>query len=245
MADRGASSSEQPVRRKRFYTLAECGPVEGGHGVLLDGRAVRTPLGRPLCVASAVLGEEIANEWQAQGEYLDNRTMPMTRIANTAIDRIGPERDAVAREIAKYASCDLVCYRAEAPSGLIERQNAHWDPIVAWAETETGSRVMLAAGIVAVDQQDQLVEAVMRLARAHDDLTLASLSMATTLTGSALIALALSAGFLDADAAWAAAHVDEDWQIVQWGEDSEAAARRRMMHRDFAAAARVLDLCRA
>ena len=236
---------EPKPKPKRFYTKAEAGPVEGGHGVLLDGRPVRTPLKALLAVPHEALGAELAAEWQAQESHIDTASMPLTRIANTAIDAISRERQSVIDAAASYAGTDLVCYRAEGPEGLTTRQSECWDPIIAWAEEATGVRLSLAAGVVAVEQDPDLVPAIARLFTAHDDLALAAIAMTTSMTGSALIALALSHGALDASAGWQAAHVDEDWQISQWGEDAEAARRRAALYRDFAAAARILDLSRA
>jgi chaperone required for assembly of F1-ATPase len=230
------------ARPRRFYTEARAAPVEGGHGVILDGRPALTPLGAPLAVPHPNLGAAIAAEWAAQQSHIDTGAMPLTRIANTAIDHVGRERDRVVAEITKYAASDLVCYRAGAPAGLALRQAEAWDPIVAWAEAATGARVALAAGIVAVEQPARMLDALGRRIAAHDDLALAALAMTTTMTGSALIALALSDAVLGADAAWAAAHVDEDWQIAHWGEDAEAARARARLHRDFTAAACVLEL---
>jgi chaperone required for assembly of F1-ATPase len=233
------------ARPRRFYTEARAAPVEGGHGVVLDDRPVLTPLGRPLRVAHQVLGAAIAAEWAAQQSHIDTGAMPLTRIASTAIDHVGRERAGVVAVIARYAACDLVCYRAGAPAGLALRQAEAWDPIVAWAEAAAGARVALATGIVAVEQPARMLDALGAHIAAHDDLALTALAMTTTMTGSALIALALSHGLMGADAAWAAAHVDEDWQIARWGEDAEAARVRARLHRDFAAAARVLGICRA
>ena len=230
---------------RRHYRDARCGPVGAGHGVLLDGRPARTPLGRPLAVAVEPLAHDMAAEWQAQAPAIDMETMPLTRIANTAIDKVGEARAGVIAEFIKYAGADLVCYRAEAPSGLVERERHHWDPIVDWAREFTGAEPVLASGIVAVDQPTRLLDALSGHAEAYDDLELAALAMVSAITGSALIALALSCRAVGPEAAWAAAHVDEDWQIEHWGEDGLVARRRERMRRDFAAAVRVLELKQA
>lgn len=244
MSVESARPAPQP-KPKRFYERAKVGPVEGGHGVLLDGRPVRTPQKALLAVAHEALASELATEWEAQQSHIDNTTMPLTRIANTAIDGVARERQSVIDATAAYAASDLICYRAETPEGLARRQGEIWDPIVRWAETATGVRLILTAGIVAVEQSSELIPAVARQIADQDDLALAALAMTTTMTGSALIALALSRRAIDADTAWFAAHVDEDWQIAHWGEDDEAARRRAGLNRDFLAAARVLELRRA
>jgi chaperone required for assembly of F1-ATPase len=242
MAEPSSATAGGP---RRHYRDAACGPVGAGHGVLLDESPALTPLGRPLAVAIEPLARDIAAEWQAQARVIDMETMPLTRIANTAIDKVGAARRGVIAELIKYAGADLVCYRAEAPSGLVEREARHWDPIVDWARQFTGEKPVLACGIVAVDQPVRLLDALSGHADAHDDLELAALAMLSTITGSALIALALSFRAVEAEAAWVAAHVDEDWQIEHWGEDGHVARRRERMRRDFAAAVRVLELSRA
>ncbi|NND49056.1 MAG: ATPase [Rhizobiales bacterium] len=242
----GDKARPEPAPRiKRFYQRAEAAPLEGGFGVLLDGRPARTPLKTQLTVPHEVLGAELAGEWQAQDPDIETPTMPLTRLANTAIDGVARERDGVIESMAAYAGSDLICYRASAPEGLVSRQAECWDPIVRWAEKATATRLTLTAGLVAVEQSPDLIPAIARLIADHDDLALAALAMTTTMSGSVLMALALSRRAINADAAWAAAHVDEDWQISQWGEDAEAARRRAGLYRDFLAAARVLDLCRA
>lgn len=233
-----------PNAMKRFYKDVACELGEGGYGVALDGKSIKTPQRMRLAVPSKALGEDIAAEWQAQGEHILPDTMPLSRIANSAIDWVGAQREAVIGEICGYASSDLLFYRAEDPSQLAEHQGAAWDAMVKWAEGQAGCRLMLAAGIVHVEQPPQALTAFEKLIGAHNDFALAALSTATTLSGSALLSLGVSHCQIDADAAWAAAHVDEDWQIAQWGTDAEATARRANRTRDFMAAVRILDLCR-
>lgn len=212
---------------KRFYenaTVVSAAP-EAGFAILLDGRPVRTPGKRPLTVPTQALAESIAAEWGRQGEKIDPATMPLTKIAISAIDTVSQARAAVARDIVKYAGSDLICYRAEGPEGLIQRQAEVWDPLVDWAGADLGVRLALTKGVMPVAQEGETHDRVAEAVAPCDDWALTCLHVMTTLTGSALLALAHLKGRLSAEEAWAAAHVDEDWQISQWGEDSEAAAR--------------------
>jgi chaperone required for assembly of F1-ATPase len=229
-----------PPRQKRFYTSARMEEGDAGHTLTLDGRRAMTPGGKPLAVP-LYLADAVAAEWEAQEEFVIPATMPVTRLANTAIDGVASRMDEVRAEVLSYAGTDLVCYRAGDPEELVERQRCGWDPILAWAERRYGVRLMLAEGIVHVRQPDQTLTALARAVEAVDDpFWLAGLHLATTLTGSALIALALAEGELDPEAAWSAAHVDEDWNISRWGEDAEAMARRAHRFADFRAAALAL-----
>lgn len=236
-----ARRSTAPPRQKRFYASARMETVKGGYALILDGRNAMTPGRKPLTVPSEHLAAAVAAEWQAQGEYILPATMPLTRLVNTAIDGVAERLAEVRAEVLAYAGTDLVCYRAGEPDELVARQCAGWDPVIAWAEKRFSARFMLAEGIVHAAQPERTLAAVRRAIETFDEpFRLAGLHVATTLTGSALIALALAEGALAADAAWAAAHVDEDWNIAQWGEDAEAAARRVRRFEDFKAAALAL-----
>jgi chaperone required for assembly of F1-ATPase len=227
-----------PVRQKRFYRRAEMPPEEGGFSLRLDGRRAMTPGRRPLTVPDAALAESIVAEWQRQREVIDPTDMPATRLANTAIDGVAPHLAEVRKGVCAYAATDLLYYRADEPEGLAERQRRLWDPILAWAEKRYGVRFVLAEGVVHVAQPEPTLAALMRAVGDFDQpFRLAGLHLATTLTGSALIALALAAGGIDTEEAWTAAHVDEDWNIEKWGEDLEAAKRRGAGLADFRAAA--------
>jgi chaperone required for assembly of F1-ATPase len=233
-------SLAKPLAR-RFFKDASVG--EGPpFKILLDGRPVKTPKKRALEVPTRVLAEAIAEEWRAQETMIDPRRMPLTRFANTAIDAVSDTLDAVAADIVAYAGSDLLCYRAEAPAELRRRQSQHWDPVIAWAETALGAGLKVVPGVVHVKQPDAALAAVAAALVPHEAFRLTGLHVLTTLTGSALLALALVRGHLSADAAWAAAHVDEDYQISLWGEDAEAAARRRGRRAEFDAANRFLAL---
>jgi chaperone required for assembly of F1-ATPase len=230
----------RPRLRKRFYRQAAVGEGEGAFPVLLDGKPVFTPARKPLAALVRALAEDLAREWEAQTELIDPARMPLTRLANVVIDAVAAQPAAVAAEIEKYLGGDLLCYRAEAPAGLVERQAQHWDPVLAWAQEAFGARFVLAQGVVHVAQPVEAITA----ARAHipaEPWRLGALASITALTGSGLLALALAHRALDVAAAWAAAHVDEDWQLSQWGGDALALARRDYRFSEMQAAAKVLE----
>jgi chaperone required for assembly of F1-ATPase len=230
---------------RRFYASVDLRQAAtGGFEILLDGRSVRTPLKRVLVVADVAFAKRVMEEWAAQEGVIDPATMPATRLANSAIDTVADNRAAVAAEVVAYAASDLVCYRAERPRSLVERQSEIWDPILAAVETELGVRFIRAEGIVHRAQPEAVLRAVGDAIRDLPDLPLAALQLVTTLTGSAVLALALHWGFASAGQVWAAAHVDHDWQIAQWGRDEEAEARRTAYERDYQAAAAALAISR-
>jgi chaperone required for assembly of F1-ATPase len=237
-----ARRNMRPNLRKRFYENATAG-AGAPCPVLLDGHPVKTPAGGLLAMPVAPLAEAIAAEWQAQGERIDPATMPLTRLANTIIDGVAPNPQPIADEIAKYLGSDLVCYRAATPKGLVAMQAQHWDPLLAWTREAHGARFVLSEGVAFVAQPEGAVGAV-RAAIPSDPWRLAATHVITTLTGSALIALAVAAGALSADAAWAAAHVDEDWNMDFWGRDELAMQRRQARFVDMQAACTVLSLTR-
>jgi chaperone required for assembly of F1-ATPase len=203
---------------------------------------VRTPAKAGLVVPSRALAEAIAAEWEAQATHIDAATMPLTRLANTAIDGVAARHAQVCADIAAFAASDLVCYRAEGPEPLVQRQGRQWDPVLAWAGEALGARFEVASGLMPVAQPEGAAAAVAAALAGLDAFRLAALHVMTTLTGSALLALAHARGALSAEAAWAAAHVDEDWQIGQWGEDAQAAARRARRWAEMQAASRMLAL---
>lgn len=236
---RAARGAGQPPRAKRFYKQAAAGLVEGGHGILLEGRPVRTPSRAVLAVPSATLAEALAAEWAAQGEFIEPMSMPLTRLVNSALDGVAVRTSETTDEIVKYAGSDLLFYRADGPASLIARQAAHWDPVLDFMRERHGARFMLSEGIRFVEQPENSVAAV-RAALPVDPLRLAALASMTALGGSALLAIAVWQGALDEEAAWTAAHVDEDHQIELWGADAEASARREARRREFVAAAALL-----
>jgi chaperone required for assembly of F1-ATPase len=230
----------KPEPPRRFYKAASAGPHGNGFAVLLDGKVAKTPLRNPLAVSGETLARALAAEWEAQGERLDPAAMPLTRIVNAAIDGVAGEMPGVRAEIVKYAGSDLICYRAEEPPSLVDAQSTAWDPVVAWAREALGLRLQLAAGIMHVKQDQSVLDAVEGALAPLDPLTLAAVHTMTTLTGSAMIALAVLRGRLSADEAWAAAHVDEDWQMRQWGADENALATRALRKREMDAAGLIL-----
>lgn len=244
-ADPMVSARQDPSRslRKRFYKNADAGTEagEGGYPVLLDGKPVRTPLRRYLAAPSRALAQALADEWNAQVETIDPGKMPLTRLANAIIDAVADQPGPVADEIANYLGSDLVCYRADAPEGLIAAQTAQWDPILDWARDELGARFIQVEGVIHAAQPKEAIAAA-RKAIPMDAWRLGAVSSITTLTGSALLALALAHKAADIDAAWAAAHLDEDWQMTQWGRDEMALKRRAYRFTEMQAAAAVLTL---
>lgn len=236
-------AAQRPARRelpRRFYRTAGTAPHGDVFAVTLDGRQARTPGRKPLAVASPAVAEALAAEWQGQGETIDPATMPLTRIVHSAIDRVASEMAPVRAEIVKYAGTDLVCYRGEGPPSLVAAQEAAWGPVLAWVRQALGARFALVEGVVAVDQPAESLAAVDAALEPLDPLRLAAVHVVTTLTGSALIALAVLNGALSPEAAWAAAHVDEDWQMERWGRDEMALARRTARWREMQAAALIL-----
>jgi chaperone required for assembly of F1-ATPase len=225
-------------QRKRFYTAAGVTEAANGFAITLDDKPVRTPAGRPLVAPTRDIAEAMAAEWAAQNENIDPLTMPLTRFANS-VDAMADRVGAVADDIAKYLGTDLLFYRAGYPEALVAREAAHWDPVVYWAAETLGAHFILAEGIVHVRQPDAAIAAA-RAVLPDDAWSVAALHVVTTLTGSALLAIALLRGALDQDQVWAAAHVDEDWNIEKWGVDEEVAARRAARLVDFQAAARLL-----
>ena len=244
-------SDPDPVRRaqiqmrtplpKRFYAAVSVEPDGDAFGVRLDGKPVRTPGKALLALPSEAAARIVAGEFEAQEKVIDPVTMPTLRLVNTAIDGVAVDPQAVLEDILRFASSDLLCYRADAPQGLVDRQNEHWDPVLDWTRSELGARFNLAEGVIHIEQPRESIAVLgAHLARRADPLRLAALHVMTSLTGSALLALAVEAGALDIEAAWLAAHVDEDWQAEQWGQDAEAVARRTQRKRDMMAAAGLL-----
>jgi chaperone required for assembly of F1-ATPase len=254
MADLGAGEALDPVARvraaqrtalpKRFYKNVDVGEGEGGFTILLDGRPVRTPARALLAVPTRALAEAMAAEWAAQGAEIDPFSMPLTRLVNVALDRVAPEIAAVRDEVVRYAGSDLVFYRAEGPQTLAERQAHHWDGVLDWMREEHGARFFLAQGIRHVAQPEEALARVEQQVP-REALALSAVHSMTTLMGSALLALAVVEGALDAPAAWDAAHVDEDFNREQWGEDEAATARRAARRTEMDAAAQLLALIRS
>jgi chaperone required for assembly of F1-ATPase len=231
---------------KRFYKVAEAAPHEGGFAVTLDGRVARTPAKAKLVAPTETLARALAAEWGAQREILEPHAMPLTRLANSALDGVAKAVAETVAAVAAYAGSDLVCFRADETPALAERQAVAFDPVLDFAERRLGARFLLAGGIMPVSQPAAALDAVRAAVEAHENpFALTALADLTSLSGSVLIALAVSHGELEAAEAWAAAHVDEEFQIERWGRDAEAQARRDKRGEDFAAAAFVLRALKA
>ncbi|SDR40501.1 Chaperone required for the assembly of the F1-ATPase [Rhizobiales bacterium GAS113] len=241
-------ASRRSARRalpKRFWR--EVAVVERGEGfaVALDGKIARTPSRHELAVPNRVLAEALAGEWRDLDTEINPSRMPLTRLVNTAIDAVAAHAEAVAADIVKYAESDLICYREALNERLAARQAAHWDQPLAYMREAYGARFTLAAGVIFTPQPEAAIAAVaVAVSQLPAPFGLAALHSVTTLTGSAILALALAAGRLSPDAAWAAAHVDEDFQIAAWGEDAEAQERRAARRVEFDAAAFLLSTLR-
>jgi chaperone required for assembly of F1-ATPase len=225
--------------RRRFYKSVSLAP---DRGILLDGKPVKTPMKASLVLPTLALARAVAEEWQAQGEKIDPIAMPLTRLANSAIDRVIPDRARVVAEMLEYAGSDLTCYRAETPPDLIERQALAWKPVLDWAAAELGVAFVVTAGIMHRPQPEAALKAVEAYLQKPDPFMLTALHNMMTLTGSLLIAAMTMAGRLDPEAAWLAAHTDEDYQVEQWGDDDEARKRRNLRHREFLAGCRFARL---
>ncbi len=225
--------------RRRFYDRAAVAATADGYAVRLDDKPVRTPAGRLLAAPTSALAGAIAAEWEAQRNVIDPGKMPLTRLANSIIDGVSDRPDAVAAEVQKYLASDLVCYRASSPPGLVEKQARLWDPILDWASEALGARFSLGDGVIHVAQPAAALAAA-RAAVPGDPWRLGAVHAVMTLTGSALIALALLRGRLGAEEAWQAAHIDEDWNIERWGGDEVAFERRAFRFAELQAAATVL-----
>jgi chaperone required for assembly of F1-ATPase len=224
---------------KRFYAAAAATP---DNGIRLDSRALNTPGRAPLVVPTATLAEAIADEWNAQGEKIDPRGMPLTGLANAAIDRIAPDPEGFARGLAAYGESDLLYYRAAHPPRLVARQAGAWDPVLAWARRRYDVDFVVTSGVIHRAQPQATLAQLGQAVAARDPFVLAGLHPLVTIGGSLLVALALAEGALSLDAAWAAATIDEAWQAEQWGEDAEAAKALGNRRADFESAARFLSL---
>jgi len=229
---------------KRFYATADVRAVEDGFAITLDGRNVKTPDGARLVVPTHDLAVAIAEEWAAQEKTVRPDTMPLARLAVAAIDQVRPDRQAMIDRLLAYVGTDLVCYRAESPADLAARQEAAWRPLLEWTNAACGASFVVTTGVIPVAQPPATKRALHAAIEPFDDMEIAALASAAAVTGSLVVALALAAGCVDAEEAFAAAMVDELFQVERWGDDAEAAARRRALHREIQAAARFFDLVR-
>lgn len=229
---------------RRFYRESTSAPLAGGFGVFLDGKPVHTPAKRPLVAPTEALAAAMAAEWADQGETLDLRRMYLNQFANTAIDRVGPMRDDIVQATARYGETDLLCHRAARPVDLADRQQRTWQPLVDWAAHTFDAPLVVTRAVIAADQPPHAIEALKAAVAALDDFRLAGVQVATGLLGSIVLALALLRGRLDAQSAFAAAQLDEDFQAERWGVDEEATTRARAMAAELFAVQRLFELLR-
>ena len=216
---------EPSAKPRRFYKTAEVAQIDGAFTVLLDGRSMRAPKGTKLVLSTRALADQVCEEWAGQGETIELATMHATRLANTALEAVAQARDATADGVAGYAASDLLCYFAEQPAGLVERQTRHWEPLLRRAETEARLSFVRAAGVVHQAQPEETLAEVKAIALSLDDFALTGLAFGASLFGSAILAIALQRGWLTGEQAYELSRVDETWQEEQWGVDDEAAQR--------------------
>lgn len=227
---------------KRFWKEVSTETEGDGWGIRLDGRPVKTPARAPLIVPTPALAEAIADEWRGVAEAIDPRAIPLTGLANAAIDRVAPAREAFAEGLARYAEADLACYRAEQPRGLVERQERSWDELLAWARRRYDVDFTMTSGLTHVDQPAATVDRLSHAVAALDPFRLAGLSPLVTIGGSLVAVLAVLEKAITPEQAWEAVSVDERWQLDQWGADAEAEAALENRRADFLTAARFLEL---
>ena len=224
---------------KRFYKSVT---VTEQLGIALDGKKVKTPLKAALVLPNRALADAIAAEWEAQKEHINPHAMPLTKLANTAIDRAAAEKSNIIAEILAFAGSDMVSYRADSPETLVKRQSVHWDPIIAWAKSALKADFETVSTITHKHQSANALYDLEKYIAALDPFSFVAIHNLTTLTGSALLSLMLAAGVISVDAAWRAANVDEDWQIETWGKDEEAMARREARFNEFSACVNFVNL---
>jgi len=227
---------------KRFWRAASVEEQGAGYTILLDARPVKTPARALLRLPTCALAEAIAAEWDAQADTIDPRAMPLTGLANAAIDRVAPDPATFAGGLAQFGASDLLYYRAERPRRLVELQAAAWDPLLDWARRRFDVDFVLGSGVMPVDQPEATVRALAPAVAAYDPFRLAALSPLVTVGGSLIAALALAEGAVARDAAWTAVTIDEQFQLDEWGSDAEAEKALAARREDFDAGARLLDL---
>jgi chaperone required for assembly of F1-ATPase len=230
---------------KRFWKEATAAPVDGGWQILLDGKPLRTPARAPLVVAGRPLAEAIAAEWALAAETIDPRAMPLTGLANAAIDRVAPDPAEFAASLARFARSDLLVYRAEGPRPLVDLESQSWDPLLAWARDRFGVDFAVTTGINPVDQPAETLAALDAALASLDAFTLAGLAPLVTVGGSLIAGLAMLERAIDLETGWAAVSLDEQYQLDTWGEDSEARKALDSREADYRAGARFLALLRA
>ena len=228
---------------KRFWTAANVAPAAGGFTVTLDGRAVKTPAKAPLVLPSEGLARLVAAEWDAQTDVVAPETMPVTRTANSAIDKVAVNFTEVAEMLSEYGGTDLLCYRAAAPQALVDRQAAGWDPLLEWARLRYDAPLQVTVGVMFIAQPPASLAALRAAVFAQTPFQLAALHDLIAISGSLVLGLAVAEGRLSAEEAFSLSRIDEQWQIDQWGEDEEAAALEARKRQALAEAARFYGLC--
>lgn len=229
---------------KRFWKFADTVEAAGGHAITLDGRPVKTPARAELRVPTRTLADAIAAEWNESGETIDPGAMPLTGLANAAIDRISPDKEAFAAGLAGYGESDLTCYRAEGPELLVRWQAESWDALLEWARRRYDVDFHCQTGVMHVEQPEETVRKLRHAVATLDNFQLAGLSPLVTIGGSLVAALAVFEEMIPAETAWEAVSLDDRWQLEQWGDDPEARAALDARRQDFLAAARFLELLR-
>ena len=228
---------------RRFWTSSTVEACDGGFTIRLDARPVKTPAKRPLVVPRAELAHAIAAEWDAQTQIIDPGTMPLTRASNSALDKVAPQREGVLDEISGFGGTDLLCYRAEGPKALVDRQAQGWDPLLDWAAKELGAPLTVTAGVIPVRQPPDSLARLREHLAAQSHFHLTALHDLVAISGSLILGLAVASRRLDADEAFALSRIDEAWQAEQWGDDEEAAETTALRLEAFRAAERFLGLC--
>ena len=229
---------------KRFWEKTDVAEADGGFTVTLDGRSVRTPAKALLALPTVTLAEAVAAEWAAQQEQVDPQKMPVTRMANSAIDKVTPQHGEVARLLADYGDSDLLCYRADAPEGLVARQTAAWDPYLDWAAEALGARLVPLAGVMHTPQNPNALARLHDLTAALPPFELAAFHDLVSLTGSLILGFAAADDATAAERIWDVSRVDELWQIEQWGEDEEAEKTAMLKKTAFLEASTFLQAAR-
>lgn len=230
------------LKQRRFWKTATTVPRDGGFGVMLDARVVNTPNKTPLVLPTLKMAEAIAVEWDAQPEKIDPLTMPVTRAANSAIDKVAPQHAEVVAELAQYGGTDLLCYRAVGPIELVTIQASKWDPVLDWAATEFGTRLNVCEGVMHISQNTSLMTKLHAEVSAFDNFALAGVHDLVGISGSLILSLGVTRGAISADDAWLLSRVDEHWQAEQWGADEEASAHELLKKAAFLNAARFFNL---
>lgn len=230
---------------KRFYDAVTIVPAAAGWEIALDGRPVRTPARAPLKLPTHALAQAVAAEWQGQGERVDPASMPLTGLANAAIDHVATNVPGFAATVARYGESDLLCYRADGPAALVARQAAAWNPLLDWARARYDIAFAVTQGVLPVPQPPATLERLGAVVGALDPFVLVGLSTLVTISGSLVCGLAIVDGGQDVERIWHAADIDDAWQVEQWGEDAEATARTAGRRAEFAMAGAFCAMSRA